>query len=818
MPGAGDSATLNSGNHQVVLTDTRSVGSLFVTSGYLGGRGVLNAGAASFAGGVLGRADSTEGTLNVSGASTFAGTGVTTFAGTGVTSLNYGQVLNLNGNAIWTAGNGRIEVRQAYGGNSSTDPFRVSQINIAAGSIFTDAAAAAAAGVKHVGYSGGQVNNAATYVRNGLGTTLASYGFSNTGTVQVNAGRLAEDDRARNDGVIDIASGAVLKGTDFNFTNHGALRGTGTVETVNISNALSNLGHLQPGSVGGGTLAVIGDLLLGPGGSLDIDLVGLGLNDRLAISSDLSAGGTLAVWASGYAPSLGDSFVIATFDSLAAGSHFSQVRWNGGLAGAVFDVQYNAHDITLRVAAVPEPQTWLMLLGGLAGLLALGRRRAAPSATRLTLQGSGLLHGPVDRIALQEAAAKQHRRAWGGLADPVSGLPHQADGLGGVCGGQRLAGQPPQRGRIDTRRWTVAGAQRQQVLRGLRRFRCRPGGQQLVDAQPAGVDGGQDVLLRQCVGLDQRQLRGAVGRWRAHRSLHGQRLAQNAAPVAAPVAAHGQQGLALIDQGLRPWRQLGRVEVPGQPQAGDQACRAHHLGHVVRHGRQQALGQVDTPQPGMAHRQVMLAVGGPDGHAGGAQFSGQGFGARQVAVEPSQVTPVAGQVHLVEQQADAIDTGAPAECHAAFGAGIAVRQPAQVHQRYGLVAARIGCGQPTPLRLGLVDHLVIGGQRLAAQVGVLQQQCTVRQPVQALLGRQLLQAWRQLGHQRQGLGQAVQPHQSLGGTLRGQQGGVGVAAVVRQGQGLTGAVQCLLGQLLLHQHMGLQLQPAGPLAILGRQG
>ena len=73
---------------------------------------------------------------------------------------------------------------------------------------------------------------------------------------------------------------------------------------------------------------------------------------------------------------------MATFDSLLANTRFGQVSWNGGLAaGTVFDVQYNAHDITLRVAAVPEPQTWLLLLGGLTGLAALARRRRAQQAT-----------------------------------------------------------------------------------------------------------------------------------------------------------------------------------------------------------------------------------------------------------------------------------------------------------------------------------------------------------------------------------------------------------------------------------------------------
>jgi len=34
--------------------------------------------------------------------------------------------------------------------------------------------------------------------------------------------------------------------------------------------------------------------------------------------------------------------------------------------GVLFDVIYNPKDVTLNVVAIPEPETWVMLLAGLA--------------------------------------------------------------------------------------------------------------------------------------------------------------------------------------------------------------------------------------------------------------------------------------------------------------------------------------------------------------------------------------------------------------------------------------------------------------------
>ena len=267
----------------------------------------------------------------------------------------------------------------AYAGNASTDPYRSSQINIAAGTTFSDAGAAAAAGSKQIGFNGGEVNNAGTYVRNGLGTTLASYGFNNTGTVQVDAGTFAVTSDFSNTGAVAVAGGAVLLGSNSaNFANAGRLTGTGTVRTYSPAYALNNLGTIDPGSAAAlGALTVDGDLALTNSSVLHIDLGGSGLSDRLTVTDSLTLDGELAVWAaSGNTLHLGDVYTVATFKQRSGQAAFDSVSWHG-LNGANFAVQYNATSIELRVVAVPEPASYALMLGGLAVLAWAAKRRPA---------------------------------------------------------------------------------------------------------------------------------------------------------------------------------------------------------------------------------------------------------------------------------------------------------------------------------------------------------------------------------------------------------------------------------------------------------
>jgi hypothetical protein len=63
-----------------------------------------------------------------------------------------------------------------------------------------------------------------------------------------------------------------------------------------------------------------------------------------------------------------------TFDENLGGSTFAGLTTQGYGAGVTFNVVYNLHDVTLEVVAVPEPETWGMLLAGL-GLVGFAARR-----------------------------------------------------------------------------------------------------------------------------------------------------------------------------------------------------------------------------------------------------------------------------------------------------------------------------------------------------------------------------------------------------------------------------------------------------------
>lgn len=153
------------------------------------------------------------------------------------------------------------------------------------------------------------------------------------------------------------------------------MQGNGSVSTYSVNHALLNQGHILPGSNGGtGHLSFIGDLTMAAGSTLDIDLASTASFDSLSISSDLTVGGVLSVHLlPGYLAQVGDSFLIASFAQRIGGGTFSGLDMNGA-TGVQFEVLYHANDITLRVAAVPEPGTWALLLGGLA-LVGFVKRR-----------------------------------------------------------------------------------------------------------------------------------------------------------------------------------------------------------------------------------------------------------------------------------------------------------------------------------------------------------------------------------------------------------------------------------------------------------
>jgi hypothetical protein len=131
---------------------------------------------------------------------------------------------------------------------------------------------------------------------------------------------------------------------------------------------------INPGS-SIGHLTIDGDLSQTASGVINFELASLNSFDRLTVTDDVTLGGDIAVWNLGYAPVLGDSFVVATFDDRLDNSTFSSITTHGFGSVVDFRVDYNDHNVMLTV--VPEPEQYAMLLAGLGLMSAVARRRRA---------------------------------------------------------------------------------------------------------------------------------------------------------------------------------------------------------------------------------------------------------------------------------------------------------------------------------------------------------------------------------------------------------------------------------------------------------
>jgi hypothetical protein len=278
--------------------------------------------------------------------------------------VHYGHTLNLLGSTTWSTGSGRIFIDDA-------------SLRIGAGATFLDLGASAANQSKSLGGSSrGAVNNAGTYVRSGLGTT-AAVNFNNTGTLTINEGAFSVNDTFSNTGTATLAAGTSLHGTERTFANAGTLSGFGTVITRSENHALDNAGTIDPGSAAVlGTLTINGDLLMTDASVLRIDLGGHGLSDKLAVTSDLTLDGELAIWGTtATVLQVGELYTIATFGQSLGNTDLDQISWHG-LNSADFVVTYTANSIELRVVAVPEPASYALMLVGLGWLgMVAGRLR-----------------------------------------------------------------------------------------------------------------------------------------------------------------------------------------------------------------------------------------------------------------------------------------------------------------------------------------------------------------------------------------------------------------------------------------------------------
>ncbi|SOD41393.1 PEP-CTERM sorting domain-containing protein [Nitrosovibrio sp. Nv4] len=207
----------------------------------------------------------------------------------------------------------------------------------------------------------------------GSDKTVISGAFENSGSVNIQQGTLEATRSFNNQGVINVATGAVFHGSNANFANDGILQGNGTIQT-DTNNDLVNTGEINPGDAIG-HLTIDGDLNQASGGVINFELASLSSFDQLTITEDVMLGGEIAISNFGYTPVVGDTFVVATFDERLENSTFASVSTPGFGSAVDFDVLYHEHDVTLAVTAVPEPEQYLMFLAGLGLMGAMARRR-----------------------------------------------------------------------------------------------------------------------------------------------------------------------------------------------------------------------------------------------------------------------------------------------------------------------------------------------------------------------------------------------------------------------------------------------------------
>lgn len=148
----------------------------------------------------------------------------------------------------------------------------------------------------------------------------------------------------------------------------GTLAGNATI----MGDLLNEAGHIAPGDNGIGTLSVLGNFAQFPAGALDLE-IGAGGADLLSIAGTAFLGGTLQLTLlDGFTPTAGASFTVVSAGNFLG--HFSSVQVTGLGAGYTSSLFYGDGSVRLDVSAVPEPESYALMLAGL-GLLSWQLRR-----------------------------------------------------------------------------------------------------------------------------------------------------------------------------------------------------------------------------------------------------------------------------------------------------------------------------------------------------------------------------------------------------------------------------------------------------------
>ncbi len=311
------------------------------------------------------------------------GTGDFTNSATGTLEASNGGILTFVGGGTATNNGTFRAITTTADSSTLTVPSgaltNVSGTTLAGGSYI---ASASGGGTATIDLTGANITtNAATVVLSGANSSFAAINnlADNQGSFTVAAGRnFATAAGLTNSGTVHAGLGSALA-VNGNYTEaaSGTLAGAGTI----IANTLAVAGTVAPGDSGPGTLAVIGSFTLESTARLAYELGSLaGPNDLINLTGNLVLDGQLDITAlTGFGSGIYDLINYTgslTDNGLVLGS---------APAGFTYDIVTTVPgQVDLVVTSVvPEPSTWMLMLGGLGLLCATRRTFRRPAGTCL---------------------------------------------------------------------------------------------------------------------------------------------------------------------------------------------------------------------------------------------------------------------------------------------------------------------------------------------------------------------------------------------------------------------------------------------------
>ena len=215
-------------------------------------------------------------------------------------------------------------------------------------------------GLLNAAYGGTVLNSGLLAKTAGSGeSSLASISLSNTGSIAVQTGTLR---------------------LPASFTNDGLLMGTGTLAAGQITNLGTIIAGASPAALPG-TLTLASHLVQGSHASLQIGLLDAATHGLLVVQGNATLDGTLALHCAAACSFAAGTDILVLDATGSLTGQFANLSL-AGFGGGAFDIVYDLanSDVYLHVtqdvlAAVPEPESYALWLGGLGALGLLMRRR-----------------------------------------------------------------------------------------------------------------------------------------------------------------------------------------------------------------------------------------------------------------------------------------------------------------------------------------------------------------------------------------------------------------------------------------------------------